>query len=215
MKIRTTCFALFSIALFSSTAHAATFLVSNVVDGVTDLLYSNSTSVPLSSGVATIGYFPSGFSVSTSVNISALIDNFTVAASGAIGDFCPSLGGAYAGYVESSESLPFFITFGSPLIGRPVYTFLGNGSTLADSTAFALYQSGTLLVDIPIQGFYTPQTIIGSPVIGTFGATAPITNPFNGGPTTYPTLNFVVIPEPSAALLGTIGCTVLLRRRRK
>jgi hypothetical protein len=215
MKIRNCFFSLFSFAFLTASAPAASFQVTNVLDGQTDRLYADPSGVPLPSGIAMLGYFPSGFSVSTNVDIYDLINNFNVLTSGAIGGLSESLGGGYAGYVEALELQSFTITLGNPLIGRPVYTFLGNGATLAQSTAFALYQSGTFSVDSPTPVAYTSLNYIGSPVIGTFGTSAPITYPFIGLPIQYPTLNFVAIPEPSAALLGVFGCTVLLRRRRR
>jgi hypothetical protein len=215
MKIRNCFFSLFSFAFLTANASAASFQVTNLLDGQTDRLYADPSGVPLQSGIATLGYFPSGFSVSTNVGISDLINNFTVVTSGTIGGLSESLGGGYAGYVEGQFVQPFTINFGSPLIGRPVYTFLGNGATLAQSTAFALYQSGTFSEDVPIPGDYTSRSYIGSPVIGTFGLSAPINYPFNGFATQYPTLKLVAVPEPSAALLGAIGCTALLRRRRR
>lgn len=196
-----------TIAMMGS-ANAAIFVVSNVVDGVSETLYANSQSLLLTSGVATIGYFPDGFVINTS-NIPNLITNFTIVSTGVIGGPSADLGGSFAGYAQSDPVDVGAIT-GPPLLGRPVYSFMGNAASLVASDAFALIQVASILTDAAATNTYTSNPGLAVPIIGTIGSFTG--NAGGQGSATYRTLNLV--PEPSAALLGALGALGLLRRRR-
>lgn len=107
----------------------------------------------------------------------------------------------------------------TPIIGQTLYSFVGNGATLAASTYFALYRHNTTLAAdpaIPPETNYDLKLTGGSLLLGTLG-TKELTIPdLAGGAQSYRTITLegVAIPEPSAALLGAIGALGLLRRRR-
>jgi hypothetical protein len=217
MKIRNFFSAIAASAIFSSSSNAATFQATNLQNGPGDRLYADSSSVPLASGISVLGVFLPGFTVSTSVNFSVLIENFQPVASAAVGGHNVNLGGIYPGYAYG-EIIDLTTGFGLLSPGYPLYTFVGNGLTLGSSSAFALYQSD-FLKSTPDFSDYTSATYVGAPVFGTFGVSQPIyydlVEQFGGPsyPIVFATLNLV--PEPSSAILASSGCVYLLRRRRK
>jgi hypothetical protein len=89
---------------------------------------------------------------------------------------------------------------------KQMFVLVGNGATQAASTAFGIFSfvantvfpanvaaAGTTVVPIPNGAAITPLTNAGTVTLNNFG---------------------LVIPEPSAALLGMLGALGLLRRRR-
>jgi PEP-CTERM motif len=205
------------LTLLVDNLSAATFIVSNVVngDGTTDSLYQDSDGSLLNGGLVSIGYFPAGYLVqSNTSNIEATIANFTSVTSFATGTNSSSLNGSFAGYVEGPAVLGSTITAGNALLGRELYIFAGNAATLATSTKFGLKQIGTILDDDPFANQYTANPFGGdAPVIGKTGS---YTGDAGGvGVSTFTTLQLVqVVPEPSSAFLASLGVLGLLRRRR-
>jgi len=213
MKIRNFVSAFLATAFSALSSNAATFQATNLQNGPGDRLYADSSSVPLASGIAVLGFFP-GFAVSTNVNFSVLIENFQPLSSGAIGGYSDDLGGIYPGYAYGGIN-DLTTGFGGLNPGTPLYTFVGDGLTLATSRAFALYQCD-FLNSTPDFSEYTSATYIGAPVFGTFGVSQAIYNdPFGGPSLPFPFQTLNLVPEPSSALLASIGCVYLLRRRRK
>jgi hypothetical protein len=210
MKIKHAMIVAASVALFSS-ANAATFVVSNVVDGLSETLYQNGNGTLNSGGIATIGYFTSGYTI-TGVAATDLAA-FTIVTSAEIGGASVDLGGAFAGYAQSDAVDVGTITTGNVLLNRPVYSFIGNLATLASSNAWILIQVGTITDDVPTANDYSSNPAANLPVAG-YGQVGPgfTGNAGGQGSSTYSTLQF--IPEPSAALLGAFGVLGLLRRRR-
>jgi hypothetical protein len=106
---------------------------------------------------------------------------------------------------------------GDPLIGKKLYAFVGNLSTLASSTAYALYLINTFVEEETGFGLtYLAQPKGITPLIGSIDSitiNAPLAAGSGGALETYSTLKLV--PEPSSALLGAVGALALLRRRRK
>lgn len=203
-----------------SLSEAANYTISNVNDGQTDTLYADASNNLLATGIVTVGVFASGFDVNANLGeLSTLVSNFSsIFASGAIGATSTSLGGSFAGYTENAavDSAPLLT--GNASIGRTLYSFIGNGATLATSTAVALLNMGNLQNEDGGELDYVsnPQFRVGQPLIGTIGSK---TGNFGGqgASTIYGTLNLVVpvaVPEPSTAILGLIGACGLLRRRR-
>lgn len=204
-----------------SNAQAATFVVSNVVDGVSETLYANGTTTGSglrSGGVATIGYFTSGYVITgtAATDIAA----YTIVSSATIGGNSPDLGGSFAGYAQQSDPAVSLgtITTGNVLLNRPVYSFVTYNGTLAGSTnsQLILIQVGTIGNDVPFENAYSSNPGLANPVAG-YGQVGSFTGNAGGqGSATYRTLSPISdpIPEPSAALLGAIGALGLLRRRR-
>ncbi len=205
-----------ALVAFALPTSAATFTVSNVVSGTgaTDALYQNSDGTLLAGGIVHVGYFPAGYSISSSLNdIEATITNFTSFASQLAGTFSADLGGAFPGYVQGPGVAGPTITGADPLVGRALYAFVGNGATLAASNAFGLKQVDTLRDDVPFNNEYLANPFGGvAPVIGSVGNF--VGNASGLGSSPYTTLQLALIPEPSTALLGLIGTLGLLRRRR-
>jgi hypothetical protein len=202
-----------SIALIGQSG-AAIYEISNVVTGTgaTDALFQLASGDLLSGGIVAMGYFPAGYTVSSSLQeINNTIANFTIAASALAGSFSPDLEGAFPGYVQATSDQDN-ITAPNPLIGRPLYVFVGNTATLAGSDQFALYRVATIQDDVPNEQTYVANGFGIIPTIGEVGTF--VGNASGQGPSTYTTVQLVLIPEPSVALLGLLGGLGLLRRRR-
>jgi hypothetical protein len=191
-------------------SQAATYIVSNVGDGVIDVLFQAADNSLLDGGIVAIGYFQTGYSFTTSTDATT---NFTALAFALSGSPSATLSGSFKGYVEGSMVQGASILSGNALLGVPLYVFVGNSSTLAASTAFGLQQVSTFANDAPFEQSYTANLIgAPAPVFGTVGS---YTGDAAGlGSNTYATLQLAAVPEPSTALLGTIGALALLRRRR-
>jgi hypothetical protein len=203
-----------AILAMASSVMAADIIVSNVGTGYgdTDALFENVDGSLLDGGIVAMGYFGSNEPSTDLSQITSTIADFTAFASGIVGSPSASLEGAFAGYVEVPDFNTGVLDNSSPLIGKNVYVFVGNNSTLAASTAFALFATGTIREEEP--GF--EDTFIAQPysIVPLIGAVSVITvnNPVDGLPETYTTLKLV--PEPSVALLGFLGVFGLLVRRR-
>ena len=198
-------------SLLVANANAATFLVSNVINGTTDTLYVNADGSPNTGGIATIGYFSSGYTITgvAATDIAA----YTIVSSATIGGNAEDLGGAFAGFAQSAAVDVGSITTGNALLGRTIYSFVGNQAALASSTAHILVAVGSISNDVPFVQAYSSNPVGLIPVSG-YGQVGPaLTGDFGGqGVGTFASLQFV--PEPSTAALGAIGALFLLRRRR-
>lgn len=215
-------------ALPLTCVNAANFFVSNLITGTgaSDTLFQNAGNTSaslLNGGIVTLGYFGSNaYAPSSSLSsINTTISDFTVITSALTGTplyqlnpSSPPAGGA--GYVDSGP--PFdgaAITTGNALIGRTVYAFVGNGATLAASTAWALYSVGVITDETAAENTFTASATGTTPIIGQINLAA-----FTGqaspslGSSTYNTIQLQAIPEPSTFLLASLGVIALLRRRR-
>lgn len=190
-------------------SQAATYTVSNVGDGMTDVLFQNGASL-LDGGIVSLGYFPSGYTFTTAA---AAVTNFTSLTSALAGSFSDTFGASLPGYVEAATFQGTTIATGNALAGRALYVFAGNAATLAGSTGFGLQQVASIALDEPLEQAYTANLVgAPAPIFGTVGS---YTGDAGGqGSSTYTTLNVAAIPETSTALLGAIGALGLLRRRR-
>lgn len=213
MKLRLTIAA--ALVAMVSNLSAANYLISNVVSGdATDVLYQNSDGSLLSGGIVALGYFAGGAPSSSIADIATTISSFTLQASSPVGGNSEDLGGSFAGYVQAASVVGPAINNGSPLLGLPMYVFVGNGATLATSTAYALARVAFIASDEPLAQTYVANPA-GAVVLGDIGSLSSFTGSVTGGSATYSTLRLAVpVPEPSAALLGAIGALGLLRRRR-
>jgi hypothetical protein len=208
----------------ASTVNAAFIASSSLfeLDGTgsdTIILGHNAPNDPLLSGIASSGTFSI-----TDAAVDALVATSSyqslVAAFGTgtlIGtsDFTDDASDYYGLTVSGVYAFDSGLGFNeTPIIGTTLYTFIGNDSTLADSIAFALYRHSTTLAADPLIGPETNYNLVltgGSLLIGNLG-TKSLDIPDLAGVASYRTITLV--PEPSAALLGSLGVLVLLRRRR-
>jgi PEP-CTERM motif len=168
------------------------------------------------SGIVQAGFFTSGFDVNAAIvseNYSSLFANFNSLASGTLGDTTvlgPTNFGLYfvgGDYGAPSASAP---------LGSLFYTFLGSGSTLANSSFIGLIEHTGVTIGADTPAPDSNDLIASSGVVrlGTVGTTS---YDFGSGAVSTPSLGLLsvnAIPEPSAALLGAIGAIGLLRRRR-
>lgn len=212
MKIKLTLASAFLV--MASGVQAASYYAFNSQAGnATDVLIENVNGSLSSGGIVAIGHFTGGAPSSSLANIATTIGNFQLQTSTLTGAFNASLEGTFAGYYESAIVSGPQILAGNSLIGQGVYLFAGNAATLAASTAWALVQVGTYIPDNPpliVQYTANAKTAVTTPVSIVFGMVGSAANPLGG---TSSTLQLVV-PEPSAALLGAFGVLGLLRRRR-
>jgi hypothetical protein len=197
-------------------ASGANYAINNVVAGPGDVLYADAANAPLTGSIVTLGIFTEGFDVQASVeanDISALIDNFTIITSALTGNYSVSLGGNFAGYVEGGEVDGSLLIGSDPLIGVTLYSFVGNASTLEESTSFALLNMYVFVDEEAGELDYSANPLASpySPLIGEYDS---VTGDYGAGEGTYGTLKLAAIPEPSTALLGALGALGLLRRRR-
>ena len=184
-------------------SQAATYIVSNLGDGLTEVLFQAADNSLLDGGIVTIGYFQTGYLFTTTTSA---VTNFTTLASALSGS-------PFKGYVDGASVPGLNITAGNPLLGVPLYVFVGNSSTLAASTAFALQQVNAFKDDVPFIQEYTANLAGAPPPV--FGTVGSYTGDAAGeGISTHATLKLAAVPEPSTALLGAIGALALLRRRR-
>jgi PEP-CTERM motif len=100
-----------------------------------------------------------------------------------------------------------------PKIGKAIYTFIGNGPTLASSTQIGIVKDNDSFVldDQPVitanAFLYEPTSVI---LVGQLGAQIPV-GPLGGS---FSTLQLAAVPEPSClALLGLCGGFFVRRRR--
>lgn len=208
----------------STYTNAAVYYVSNLVtgSGSSEALYQSEggANAPLlSGGIVALGYFPTNAYVPSSSlsEISTTIANFTIVAFAAAGSDSAQLGGpGAAGYVDAAPVDTANIVGADARIGRALYVFAGNASTLGGSTAWALKQVATIADDEAAENEYFANPLGGAaPVIGTIGSfTGEPLPDLGAGSSTFSTLQLAAIPEPSAALLGALGALGLLRRRR-
>jgi hypothetical protein len=210
-----------ALIAMASSANAAIVAVSNVSTGLgdADALYENVDGTLVDGGIVAMGYFGSNNPSGDIANIAATIADFTILSSGQLGSYSDSLEGNYPGYVEAANTDLGDLLAGNALIGKKLYAFVGNQSTLASSTAYALYLIDTFVEEESGLGLtYLAQPFGITPLIGSIDSitiNSPLAAGTDGAPSTYTTLKLVAaVPEPSAALLGAIGALGLLRRRR-
>jgi hypothetical protein len=224
MKFKTSFIVLSSLMTSALLSNAATFLVSNVVNGPGDTLYADNNNVLLGSGISAIGYFTSTVSATDVDSIGELqsqllLGSFTTVASAT--DFTG--GGLGNGYVDGTSGAVTTATIGltDPLLGRTIYVITTNQATLLDfangtgpNNQVALVNFGTIVSDVPLPQLYNGNPVAPASVV--LGGSGTYTESAGGylGDGVYNTLTLAAIPEPTTALLGAFGAIALLRRRR-
>ena len=211
-----------TLIAMASSANAAILVVSNVTTGYaySDVLYENVDDSLVDGGIVAMGYFGSNNPSGDIEVISATIADFTILATGEIGGYSESLGANYPGYVEAANTDLNYLYAGNPLIGKKLYAFVGNQSSLSLSTGVALYYVDTFFEEESLMPMtylsqpFSPASLgLGELIIGTVDSIT-INNPITGSPETYTTIKLAAVPETSVPLLVSIGALGLLRRRR-
>ena len=211
-----------AIMALTVSSQAATYAVNNVGDGLTDVLLQDGLNIDnsvklLNGGVVALGYFASGYTFpafTSDANAQSAVSAFTIVTSALAGSYSDTLSASLPGYVEAAAFQGATIATGNALVGRALYVFAGNASTLAGSTRFGLQQVASIQLDEPLEQGYS-VTLAGAPA-PIYGSVGSYTGDAGGqGSATYSTLNLAAaVPETSSALLGAVGALGLLRRRR-
>lgn len=181
---------------------------------------TGATAIPLSSGFAAVGTFsvvPDPLNTPADLNT-----NFTQFGTGIQVGFNGALDGLFNTPANASESIPLGNPGNDPRVGQNAYLVIGNGTSILDSTAFAVFRGGVIGtedavglggLDIPITG----PINAGDLLIGTLIDAPSIPLP-GGGTFEFRQgigLQVIPVPEPSVSLLaGLAGLTLLIRRKR-
>lgn len=202
----------------ASNSNAAVYFLTNVTSGYaySDGLFQNTDNSLMADGIIAMGVFSgTGFDPN---NIVTSLANFNTLASAQIGSNSTTLGGSFAGYVETRVDTNT-VPLGDPLVGQDLFVFVGNEATLATSTAFGLFKTSLHGADSPLE-----RTYLANPFDAITGDTLlmGVAGTFTGiagselASTTFNTLKLTApIPEPSAAILGGLGALIACVRRRR
>ncbi len=217
MKLRHACKAITAAIILATSANGAVTLTSRNFS-------SNSIGVPIVDNVGTslvlgnyfwsAGIFSTGFDFSNKT-YSQILGAFTAVPSASLGGHA-----TLEGLFNAAQS-PDFGTSAAPnatFVGKDAFVLVGNNSTLASSTAVAVFNAGAVYVTPGATGLGSQTldvTTTGKVVYGTLTSVTVQPNP---GTSTYAQgvqmIATNIVPEPSAALLGALGALGLLRRRR-
>jgi hypothetical protein len=231
MRIKTTLWIGLVLAGAATISKGATFIINNVGSGNTgDVLFAannwsgdpNNNSTLLSGGTIAFGYFNSNLAESSFNTYQGLFNqlpNFIVMTTAVPGSPSSTLGGSRAGYVEQSYATSGgLIGAGSPLLGRSLYLIFTSASSLWSITAASevgVLRVGSIMDDTGFENQYFGNPAGATIVLGSAGKFTGDASGSSTGTTVYDTVQFAVIPEPSAALLGTAGVLGLVCRRRR
>lgn len=205
---------LLGFIIISSSTQAFTVATSNIItpdaNGASPVYDASGNIIPVGTGAVAVGYFATiSDLLLSSTNFATLKSDFQQ-----LGTPLPFNNGfAVDGFFDVSVGAA--VGSGSPFIGKNVYVFFGNGTTIANSTNIAVWKGATLFDDdnnvdsgnVTItQADFATRLLVGSD--------GGVKNHLGIDFTKTISLASAPIPEPSAALLGALGALGLLRRRR-
>jgi hypothetical protein len=211
---------LFGAAIVAILATQAQAVIVSVNTGAFAGAVANNagTAISFGTGFIQVGVLNSAFdgilATTTAADISA---NFT-AFTNSIGTFGQSVSGTdYPGFVN-------FATSGLRVDGNPpdaffnknIYVLLGNGANLLGSSQLSVFKANLVFPDDSEAAIDATPDINLLTAQGTWLLGAPSGGQTNAGgfPVNNAATMAVLVPEPSAALLGALGALGLLRRRR-
>jgi hypothetical protein len=203
----------------ASNSNAAIYAVQNVQTGYAygDGLFQNADNSLLDGGIVAMGVFGgTGFQ---ELDITTTISNFEILASAFAGSNSTTLGGSFPGYVQSVFDTANIVSPNN-LLGKDLYVFIGNASTLAGSTTFGLFKTATIQADFPNEQTYlaNPFSAINASglLLGEAGTYTGNASGLEAPNAVFTTLKLAApIPEPSAAILGGLGALAACVRRRR
>jgi hypothetical protein len=136
-----------------------------------------------------------------------LADFITFGSSTSVG----ASGAGFEGIYDVAAQQP--LSAGNPLVGKSIYTMIGNAATLAGSTELAIIRdNGAFDVDAPL--FNTAASLLEGTNTYLFGNG---TGPSLTANAVFPaaaSLQLQAIPEPMSAALLLSGLALVARRRR-
>jgi hypothetical protein len=215
------CLAAIFCVIGSASLNAGTVALFGVNDfsQENDWALVDASNVNLSTGYVGVGVFSSISNGNlASSSFSALAADFVALGSDVL------LSGSEAFYGDQIAGATAISTdYGAPgaNLGKTIYIIIGNNGTLANSTQFALLNTGlTVDADSPTPDSNSP-TFNAATVVGSYGTKFTSggtldTSGMMGGSENQAAsrVQLVAVPEPTAALLGAVGMMGLFRRRR-
>lgn len=204
----------------AAVVNAAAIRAQNFSDDATQarpIVTSNGNTPPANSGSVTVGSFRTFTdaqiqAVNTVADLQALLADF-VAFANSLSN--PTRIGSPAaadapGLYAADLSAP--INAGDPLVGKSIYTLIGNGSNISTSNQLAVVKDDqTFNVDAPVYQanafIYEPSSVV---LVGSAGPSVRI----DVLGANFESLRLRTIPEPSMAMLGLLGLGLVARRRR-
>jgi hypothetical protein len=132
-------------------------------------------------------------------------------------DATPLTNSGFTGLFSGNDSVAGLASYPANFSGAASYILVGNAPILANSTAIAVYSTGSTFT--PVDGGGNANVALNgtTPANWVYGAPRSVTvhpGVASAAFTSGIVLSPVAIPEPSAALLGALGVLGLLRRRR-
>lgn len=220
MKTKT--LAALALLAFTGIGYSASYTLTNVGASLADsngfgnsagIAFQNSASPTFAGpGVVAFGTFSiSDAQISGALAGETLVSAFSGFGSSSTGAFvAPGLTGARGTFSRNSTG-----TVGTELNGDFIYLFVGNGTTFANSTEFAVLKT-SLTFNSADDETPTPVSLVVSAANSTVlvGGTTSDIRVTNADGTATLGFTTVAVPEPSAALLGLLGAVGLIRRRR-
>ena len=202
-----------AVVLLSSSSQAVVTLTSrNFSSATVGVPVVSATGVAVDQGTvfASAGVLAEGFVINASTTVAQILANFTPVTTTPV-----SLHATFDGLFNGAQS-PDFGTDAAPnatFVGKTAFVLIGNSATLSSSSAVALFNAGVTFNSANSLGAGSQTLDATTAAKVVYGNVVPVT--------VQPSLNgaafasgVVLIPEPSVALLGLLGCVGFFRRRR-
>lgn len=220
--MKTKSLTIISILAGASLSHSAILQggsVANLDGSLPDTVILGGNGSPLASGYYGVGFFNLNdteiTNFSTSQDFTSLRTAFVALASDNFLTGVPDIIGAGATPGLAIVGNPDFNP--TPALNRTLFTFISDGSSLGDSSAYALYRHDGLTItadpENPPPITYQADLTGGTLLIGTLSSEPFPLDVTDVGQVTF-NQTVQLVPEPSTLLLSFIGAISLLRRKR-